>query len=79
MKEKTCWKSWARLTGTWLLVAVLALGLVLPVSVAEAQKDDKQVETAASQAWAWQGKAPLTEEQTQAILAVAKGERPRAC
>lgn len=76
MKDKTWWKSWARLTGTWLLVAVLVLGLVVPVSAAEAQKDDKQVETAAYQAWAWQGKAPLTEEQTQAILAVAKGERP---
>ena len=69
------WKTWARVTGTWLLVAVLAVGLVVPVSAAEAQKDGSQVE-AAAQNWAWQGKAPLTEEETQAILAIAKGERP---
>lgn len=71
-------KRWGA-AGIWLLLAALLFlfGTANPAFAEKAAADSAVVagETT-SHTWKWLGKAPLTEEQVQAILATPKGERP---
>lgn len=76
MLVRKCVNACARMAGTWLLVSLLAFGSTMPVYAAASKAETYMAEEKAAMVWKWQGKAPLTEEQEQAILAIAKGERP---
>lgn len=64
--------------GVWLLLAALLFlfGTVNPAFAENAASDSAIVAGETAPAWKWLGKAPLTAEQVQAILATPKGERP---
>ena len=71
-------KKWLSAAGVWFLLTVLLLlsadnpALAEKASAENAAGDGK----ALSCEWKWMGKAPLTAEQIQEILAIPKGERP---
>ena len=64
--------------GVWLLIAALLflLGAGNPAFAEKASADAGAGAEAEAPAWKWLGKAPLTAEQVQEILAAPKGERP---
>ena len=64
--------------GLWLLLAALLFlfGMVNPAFAEKAYPDSVAASEETAPAWKWLGKAPLTAEQVQAILAAPKGERP---
>ncbi len=69
--------AWLLLTVSLLLWGAGAPALAKAASTAAAQKESSvSVESAPSHDWKWLGKAPLTAEQVQEILAAPKGERP---
>ena len=74
-------KKWLSAVGLWLLLTVTLLSGAGNPALAEkafaaGTPESAPVAEAAVPAWKWLGKAPLTAEQTQAILAAPKGERP---
>ena len=73
-------KKWMNAAGVWLLLAALLFlfGTGNPAFAEKASADSCScaVTKADVPAWKWLGKAPLTEEQVQEILATPKGERP---
>ena len=74
-------KGRAWLAGVWMLLAVLFFNAAGTVSAAEmsaaaVNTDIVISDEANSPTWKWQGKAPLSDEKVQEILAIPKGERP---
>lgn len=72
-------KKWLNAAGVWLLITALLL-LFGAGNPAFAEKADSTPSAVAGEAaphdWKWLGKAPLTAEKVQEILATPKGERP---
>ena len=71
-------KKWLSSAGIWFLfTVVLLLGAGNPALAEKASAENAAGNgTAISSEWKWMGKAPLTAEQIQEILAIPKGERP---
>jgi len=71
-------KKWFSAAGVWfLLTALLLLSAGNPALAEKASAENAAGDgTALSCEWKWMGKAPLTADQIQAILAIPKGERP---
>lgn len=71
-------KAWASRAGVWFLLAVLLLlSAGSPAWAEKASAENTAGDGAAiSSEWKWMGKAPLTEDKIQEILAIPKGERP---
>ncbi len=80
MNETSRPKKWLNAAGVWLLLAALLFlfGTGSPAFAEKASADSCScaVTEADVPAWKWLGKAPLTAEQVQEILATPKGERP---
>ena len=78
MNETSRPKKRLNAAGVWLLIAALLflLGAGSPAFAEKASADAGAVAGEAAPAWKWLGKAPLTAEQMQEILAAPKGERP---
>ena len=77
-KTPGCPKKRRGAAGIWLLLAALLFlfGTANPAFAEKAACDSAVVAEETAPAWKWLGKAPLTAEQVQAILAAPKGERP---
>ena len=71
-------KKWLSKAGVWFLLTVLLLvGAGNPAWAEKASAENAaDGGTAISSEWKWMGKAPLTPEKIQEILAIPKGERP---
>ena len=72
-------KKWLNAAGVWLLVVSLLFlfGAGSPAFAEKASSTSATVaEETAPNTWKWLGKAPLTAEQIQEIMATPKGERP---
>ena len=71
-------KKWLSAAGVWFLfTVVLLLSVGNPAWAEKASAENAAGDgTALSCEWKWMGKAPLTAEQIQEILAIPKGERP---
>ena len=78
MNEASRPKKRLNAAGVWLLIAALLflLGAGNPAFAEKASADAGAGAEAEAPAWKWLGKAPLTAEQVQEILAAPKGERP---
>lgn len=78
MNETSRPKKRLNTAGVWLLITALLLlfGTGSPAFAEKAFADAGAVAGEAAPAWKWLGKAPLTAEQVQQILATPKGERP---
>ena len=78
MNETSRPKKRLNTAGVWLLITALLFlfGTVSPAFAEKASADSAAVAGEAAPAWKWLGKAPLTAEQVQEILATPKGERP---
>ena len=71
-------KKWLSSAGIWFLfTVVLLLSAGNPALAEKASAENAAGNgTALSCEWKWMGKAPLTADQIQTILAIHKGERP---
>ena len=78
MNETSRPKKRLNTAGVWLLITALLFlfGTGSPAFAEKASADAGAVAGEAAPAWKWLGKAPLTAEQVQQILAAPKGERP---